>query len=176
MKITAIRASWLRVPIPESKASTSDFGRNVSFNTTLVRVETDEGLIGYGEAKATVGSLGNQRPLVAIIEEELEKLRVAEEAGVDYVSVTIGWHESSQSVITRDVPMGHWLPIAEQIRKAVGIPVMMAFRQFLPSIPENAISKSQIDFWEMCRPMIADPQLPLKAMEGREDEIIPCIA
>jgi len=50
MKITAIKASWLHVPIPEEKASVSDFGRNISFNTTLVRMETDGGLIGYGEA------------------------------------------------------------------------------------------------------------------------------
>ncbi len=38
MKITAIRADWLQVPIPEEKASTSVFGRNTAFNTTLVRV------------------------------------------------------------------------------------------------------------------------------------------
>lgn len=110
------------------------------------------------------------------IEESIESFKIAEEAGADYVSVTVGWHESSQSVITRDVPMGHWLPIAEKVKKAVNIPVMMAFRQFLPDIPEKAIANGQIDFWEMCRPMISDPELPVKAQEGREDEIIPCIA
>lgn len=110
------------------------------------------------------------------LEESIESFRIAEKAGADYVSVTVGWHESSQSVITRDVPMGHWLPIAEAVKKAVNIPVMMAFRQFLPHIPEKAISSGQIDFWEMCRPMIADPELPLKIQEGRENEIIPCIA
>jgi 2,4-dienoyl-CoA reductase (NADPH2) len=110
------------------------------------------------------------------MEESVESFKIAEEAGADYVSVTVGWHESSQSVITRDVPMGHWLPVAEAVKKAVGIPVMMAFRQFLPQIPEKAIAGKQIDFWEMCRPMIADPELPRKVKEGREDEIIPCIA
>ena len=110
------------------------------------------------------------------MEESIESFKIAEEAGADYVSVTVGWHESSQSVITRDVPMGHWLPVAEAVKKAVNIPVMMAFRQFLPQVPEKAITNSQIDFWEMCRPMIADPELPQKVREGREDEIIPCIA
>ena len=110
------------------------------------------------------------------VEESIESFRIAEEAGADYVSVTIGWHESSTSVITRDVPMGHWLYVAEKIKRAVNIPVMMAFRQFLPHIPEKAIAEGVIDFWEACRPMIADPELPLKAAEGREDEIIPCIA
>ncbi len=110
------------------------------------------------------------------VEESIESFRLAEEAGADYLSVTIGWHESSQSVITRDVPMGHWLYVAEMIKKTVNVPVMMAFRQFLPEIPEQAIADGKIDFWEACRPMIADPEIPRKAKEGREDEIIPCIA
>ncbi len=71
MKITAISATWLQVPIPADRVSVSDFGRNDSFNTTLVKVETDEGITGYGEAKSTVGSLGGQRALVTTIEEEL---------------------------------------------------------------------------------------------------------
>jgi 2,4-dienoyl-CoA reductase (NADPH2) len=53
---------------------------------------------------------------------------------------------------------------------------MMAFRQFVPEIPEKALSSGIIDFWEVCRPMIADPELPRKAAEGRTEEIIPCIA
>ena len=79
MKITSVRANWLRVPIPEDKVSVSDFGRNESFNTTLVRVETDEGLVGHGEAKATVGSLGSQRALAAAIEQELGPLITGED-------------------------------------------------------------------------------------------------
>ena len=109
-------------------------------------------------------------------DESLESFVVAQEAGVDYLSVTIGWHESSIPVITRDVPMGHWLYVAKEVKKVVNVPVMMAFRQFLPHIPEKAISEGIIDFWEACRPMIADPEIPNKVASGREDEIIPCIA
>ena len=109
-------------------------------------------------------------------EESLETFVIAEEAGADYVSVTVGWHESSLPVITRDVPMGHWLYVAKEVKKRVKIPVMMAFRQFLPQIPEKAISQGIIDVWEVCRPMIADPSLPNKVKEGKEEDIIPCIA
>ena len=79
MKITNVKATWLRVPIPEAKQSVSDFGRNDSFDTTLVRIETDAGLVGYGESKASVGSVGAQRALVAVIEEELAPLLVGED-------------------------------------------------------------------------------------------------
>jgi 2,4-dienoyl-CoA reductase (NADPH2) len=110
------------------------------------------------------------------LEESVESFSIAEGAGADYVSVTVGWHESSVSVITRDVPMGQWLWAAEAVKKAVSVPVMMAFRLFLPEIAEKAIAGGVIDFWEACRPMIADPELPRKAAQGREAEIIPCIA
>lgn len=109
-------------------------------------------------------------------EESIESFRIAEEAGADYLSVTVGWHESSIPVITRDVPMGNWLYVAKAIRDQVAVPVMMAFRQFLPHIPEKAITEGAIDFWELCRPMIADPDLPRKVAEDREGEIVPCIA
>jgi 2,4-dienoyl-CoA reductase (NADPH2) len=110
------------------------------------------------------------------LEESIASFLIAEEAGADYVSVTVGWHESSLPVITRDVPMGHWLPVAKKVKESVGIPVMMAFRQFVPSIPEKAMAEGILDFWEVCRPMIADPELPKKISVGREEEIIPCIA
>ncbi|MGC8810505.1 MAG: mandelate racemase/muconate lactonizing enzyme family protein [bacterium] len=87
MKITSVKAYWLRVPIPEDKASVSDFGKNIFFNTTLVKVETDEGLIGYGEAKASVGSLGDQSTLVTVIEKELAPLLI----GHDPRNITRLW-------------------------------------------------------------------------------------
>jgi 2,4-dienoyl-CoA reductase (NADPH2) len=110
------------------------------------------------------------------LDESVESFKIAESAGADFVSVTVGWHESSSSVITRDVPMGNWLWVAEKVKKVVTVPVMMAFRLFLPEIPEKAIADGTLDFWEACRPMIADPRLPEKAKEGRIDEIVPCIA
>ena len=48
MRITAVRASWLRALIPADRAHVSDFGRNDSFNMCLVEVETDTGLVGLG--------------------------------------------------------------------------------------------------------------------------------
>ena len=71
MLITAVRASWLRAPIPADRAHVTDFGKNDAFNMCLVEVETDTGLVGLGEAKAAVGNLGNYAAIVALIREEL---------------------------------------------------------------------------------------------------------
>lgn len=109
-------------------------------------------------------------------EESTESHRIAEAAGCDYLSVTVGWQESMGSVISRDIPMGKWLYIAERAKKALNIPVMMAYRLFTPEIPEQAIADGKLDIWEMCRPQIADPALPIKIMWDRQEDIIPCIA
>ena len=109
-------------------------------------------------------------------EESLESIKIAEAAGSDYMSVTVGWQESMGSVISRDIPMGKWLYVAERTKKALNIPVCMAYRLFTPELPEQAIAEGKMDFWEMCRPQIADPALPNKIMWDRQEDIIPCVA
>ena len=71
MKITRVTATWLHVPIPEDQQHTSDFGRTTSFDSTLVRIDTDQGITGWGEAKAAVGSAGTNAGLRTIVEKEL---------------------------------------------------------------------------------------------------------
>lgn len=109
-------------------------------------------------------------------EESLQAIKIAEQAGCDFLSVTVGWQESAISVITRDVEMGHWLYVAERMKKNVNIPVSMAYRLFVPELPEKAMAEGKLDLWEMCRPMIADPAIPNKIAEDRQEDIIPCMA
>lgn len=70
MKITRVEASWLHVPIPEERQHVSDFGRATSFDTALVRIETDAGITGFGEAKVSAGSPGDYHGVVAVINHE----------------------------------------------------------------------------------------------------------
>lgn len=109
--------------------------------------------------------------------EDMRKIaRLVEEAGADAISVTVGWHESKAPSLTMEIPPGHWLYLAEGMKKVLNIPVSMAFRLNSPSIAEQAIEEGKLDFWEMSRPLIADPDLPNKLAQGREQDIAPCIA
>jgi L-alanine-DL-glutamate epimerase-like enolase superfamily enzyme len=80
MKIRDVNAVWLHCPLPAKKQHTSDFGHMTAFDGVIVTIRTDDGLVGYGEAKAGVGSAGNGAALVAIIENELKPLLVGEDA------------------------------------------------------------------------------------------------
>jgi len=109
-------------------------------------------------------------------QESMASYQIAEAAGIDFLSVTAGWQESIVPVISRDVPMGSWLPLAKRAKEHVKIPIQMAYRLFNPELPNKAIGEGHLDMWEMCRPMIADPHMPKKVLEGREEDIRHCVA
>jgi L-alanine-DL-glutamate epimerase-like enolase superfamily enzyme len=74
MKIARITAQWLHVPIPPERQHTSDFGRATSFDTALVRIDTDDGLTGWGEAKIAAGSNGHYGAVCHLINTEFAPL------------------------------------------------------------------------------------------------------
>jgi len=108
-------------------------------------------------------------------EECLEIMRIAEKAGCDMISVVIGWHESRIGALGRDVPYDGWLPIAEAIAREVNIPVAFGPRLADPFLAERGIAEGKMDYWEVCRPLLADPEFIIKIREGRPEEIKPCI-
>jgi L-alanine-DL-glutamate epimerase-like enolase superfamily enzyme len=79
MKITKVQATWVHVPIPYERQHTSDFGRIASFDSVIVKVETDAGLVGWGEAKAGVGSAASAYGLAAIINLDYAPLLVGQD-------------------------------------------------------------------------------------------------
>jgi L-alanine-DL-glutamate epimerase-like enolase superfamily enzyme len=79
MKITRVEAIWLQVPIPEDKQHVSDFGRATTFDTALVQVETDDGIVGSGEAKVSAGSPGDYHGVVAMINREFGPRLIGED-------------------------------------------------------------------------------------------------
>jgi L-alanine-DL-glutamate epimerase-like enolase superfamily enzyme len=79
MRIKSVEAIWLHVPIPEKQQHVSDFGRVASFDSTLVRIETECGIVGWGEAKEEVGSAGNNRAVTRTINEKFGPMLLGEE-------------------------------------------------------------------------------------------------
>jgi L-alanine-DL-glutamate epimerase-like enolase superfamily enzyme len=80
MKITRIDADWVHVPIPPSGQHVSNFGRVASFDSVIVRIETDRGIVGWGEAKAGVGSAASCAGLTAIIKHDFAPLLLGQDA------------------------------------------------------------------------------------------------
>jgi L-alanine-DL-glutamate epimerase-like enolase superfamily enzyme len=79
MRITAVTPTWCHVPIPYERQHVSDFGRVASFDSVIVKVETDAGITGWGEAKAGVGSAASCAGLAAIIRHDFTPLLLGQD-------------------------------------------------------------------------------------------------
>jgi 2,4-dienoyl-CoA reductase (NADPH2) len=99
-----------------------------------------------------------------------------EEVGVDAIDTLEGWHESPRPLITYHVPRGGWMDLSYEVKKVVGIPVIAGTRINTPDLAEKVLREGKADFIRLCRPLIADPEFPIKAREGRVEDIRPCIA
>jgi len=103
--------------------------------------------------------------------------RELEEAGVDAIHMSAGLRESyAWSVQPMAVPRGCLVHLAEETKKAVSIPVIAVGRINDPALAETIIREGKADLVSMGRALIADPELPRKASEGRLDDIRVCVA
>jgi 2,4-dienoyl-CoA reductase (NADPH2) len=110
-------------------------------------------------------------------EECLEHIQVAAESGgVDMISLTVGWQESRVSILGRDVPPGYWNRLAKRAKTVTGqVPIAFGVRLPEAEMANRCIEDGEFDYWEVCRPFLADPDRLRKYAEGREREIKPCI-
>ena len=113
------------------------------------------------------------------LEETQEIAKRLEATGkVDYVSVSQCTYATIQTLIPEmSFPTACFGYLAVGIREAVdNIPVMAVARINDPTLAEKILADGQADMILMARGLIADPELPNKAKEGRTDEIRTCIA
>ena len=102
--------------------------------------------------------------------------RELEQAGVDLINVTGGWHESRVPQITMNVPEGAFVYLAQAVKRAVEVKVVASNRLNDVKLAERILLNRQADMISMARGLIADPELPLKVREGRIGQIRRCIA
>ena len=100
---------------------------------------------------------------------------LAQEAGVDLLNVTVGWHESRIPQITGEVAWGGLTYTGKAIRDAVSIPVAIGGRVNRPATAEEVLALGYGDLVTMGRALITDPDWPNKALAEEEDTIRPCM-
>lgn len=99
-----------------------------------------------------------------------------EEEGIDEITITAGNYERLD-LIAPQYPnhMGCYTGLSEIVKQVVRIPVGVVGRIGTPARAEEILSKGQADLIYLGRELIADPEWPIKASEGRDKEIRPCI-
>lgn len=96
--------------------------------------------------------------------------------GIDVLHVSAGIYESLPTLLE---PMSYsqgWRSyLAAHIKRAVKVPVITVGVVREPEFAEQLISENQADFVAVGRGLLADPDWPLKARQGRVAEIQRCI-
>lgn len=95
---------------------------------------------------------------------------------VDYWDITVGggnWAEDAGS--SRTHVENHQAPYVSDVKKYTSKPVVNVGRFTDPDVMVQIVKSGQCDFVGQARPSIADPYLPLKIREGRNDDIRECI-
>ncbi len=99
-----------------------------------------------------------------------------EDCGADALNVTGGWHESRVPQLPMNLPRSGYAFLARNVRDAVSIPVIASNRISTPDEAETIIRDGYADMVNLGRVLIADPEWPEKAAQGRTREIRPCVA
>ncbi|MBN2078319.1 MAG: FAD-dependent oxidoreductase [Spirochaetes bacterium] len=105
-----------------------------------------------------------------------EIARMYENAGVNMISVTGGWHEASVPQLPMDAPRSVFSYLAMNVKREVSVPVSASNRISDPYSAEQLLKDGCCDIVNLARVLIADPYWPQKAARGEIDEIRPCVA
>lgn len=105
------------------------------------------------------------------------KIAQAIEEYVDLIHVSAGTYQKTFGITHPSwfEPHGRNVYLAAEIKKHVSKPVATIGGLNDPAMLEDIIASGKADVVEMARALLADPELPHKVAEGREDEIIRCL-
>ncbi|WP_440896880.1 FAD-dependent oxidoreductase [Amphibacillus sp. Q70] len=105
---------------------------------------------------------------IKLVEDKLDMVHIS--AGLDLNHE--GNVHMAPTIFKEHMPNVDW---AAEVKRHVDIPVTVVGAIMLPEEAEAIIAEGKADFIAMGRPLIADPFWPLKAKEGRDEDIVPCL-
>ncbi|MEW6440279.1 MAG: FAD-dependent oxidoreductase [bacterium] len=159
----AYGGSWenrMRLPCEILQAARAAAGRDYPL---IVRIPGDQGI---GEAGIRIDD---------VVKEIVPRL---EEAGADAIDLSAGILDLSPHYIIPSMyaPRGCYLHHGEAVKKMTKLPVLVAGRLCDPRLIVKAVEDGRCDIAALARPIMADPDLPRKMLEGRYDDVRMCVA
>ena len=108
-------------------------------------------------------------------QELIEYAQALAQGPADALCINVGWHEARVPQIVTCVPHGAFSYLSRSIKENVDIPVIASHRINDPATARELLANGMCDMVAMGRSLITDPQLPKKAQQGQENQILHCI-
>lgn len=167
---------------PWANRRTDEYGGDIEKRIRFVREILEAMRAKIGPAIPLIVRMNGQEPEGGNTLEEIRHIaRRFQDFGADSISVSVGFGAPVKtsgfipSVAPMRAPHACIVPLSENIKGGVTIPVAVANKIGNVHLAERILAEGKADLIAMGRPLIADPYLPMKAIEGRLDEIVPCI-
>lgn len=110
------------------------------------------------------------------LSESIEVAQLLATTGVDYLNITGSTTDNNASWIgDMDAPPAQFVPLASAIRRDCGLPIAVTGQIASAEVAEEILESGHADLIGMNRALIADPHLPRKIIEGRLDDVRPCL-
>lgn len=114
------------------------------------------------------------------IDESIKIARALQGAGISAFDVSAGNLNMKASCV-RAIPGtfiqdGHLAEHAKRIRESINIPVIVAGKIRDPWLAEQILSEGKADFIAVGRGLLSDPDWPMKARNGKAEQIRKCIS
>lgn len=120
-------------------------------------------------------SLDHRFPGGRTLEDSVKILKILEKAGVDAFDVDAGCYETLDYIFPPSYLGESCMSyVCKAAREAVNVPLFTA-GTLAPDSALALIESGVVDFTNMGRALIADPYLPKKLMEGRPEDVRPCL-
>ena len=160
---------------------TDEYGGSLENRARLLMETIDllRGIIGKDKTIGYTLTVDDLLPGSIVPEEAVELARMLD-AGkkVDYLIAGIARETQTMHMYFGPMylPPAYQLYAVEQVKEVVkNTPIIAVGRINDPMIAEQVLAEGKCDMVAMARPLIADPELPNKARQGKLDDIRPCM-
>ncbi|MDM8535959.1 FAD-dependent oxidoreductase [Desulfobacterales bacterium HSG17] len=110
-------------------------------------------------------------------EESVPMAQTLEKTGqIDFINVSVGTYYNLHMIMpSLHIPYGFTIETAETVKNAVSLPVFASYQIGFPGMAENIIAEGKADAAGFVRSVICDPDMAVKAKEGRIKDIRYCV-
>lgn len=113
------------------------------------------------------------------IDDAVEMAKLLEATGnIDYLGLVTGTYRSliyELNPYYANFEPGWSGEFAKKIKEVTKLPVSVSSKINDPGLADRMIAEGKCDYVYLARALIADPHFPRKAMEGRDEDIRPCM-
>jgi 2,4-dienoyl-CoA reductase-like NADH-dependent reductase (Old Yellow Enzyme family)/NADPH-dependent 2,4-dienoyl-CoA reductase/sulfur reductase-like enzyme len=168
-----------RFASPRRNTRTDAYGGNLENRSRLAREVLEAIRAEVGDRLAIEYRISGEELTAggATLEEQIEFARMVQDK-IDLIHVSAGYlfepATLPRMMPPAYLPRGMNVPLAAAFKRALRVPVT-AVGSLDMDLAEEVLAAGSVDMVAMARALIADPESPSKAMQGRKEEIRPCV-